>query len=306
MDPRQSDLSIEELRTLNADYLRRYVSTIRPRYREKDLLEDATRENEKVIQYFYEILDTDMGITAQDLSKLEYEQGYIEFLKGNYERSVDYFEKSAENALKAEDLAGAEVGKFRVAHTRVFAQNIDLQDAYTAYMTHLENLLALYQKTASPLAKSFIMNIRGRLLELAVDMGNVEEAELRYSQFLEDDRAKELEPGSQNRDNHMRLKLSYEGSVLFLKQDYETALKQYALFLDVDLSEWGEQDVGVVESQRNSQENARDYLYAGQCLLALDMKEKAKEVFDQGMSLDPIKANHFYQSRIDLLLDQNY
>ncbi|PTN12490.1 hypothetical protein [Nitrosomonas aestuarii] len=295
----QKDFSIEQLRKLKTSLLRSYAGQIRDRYRRKGKLKEAAERYEKVLSVYLESLRNNTGITYADVSEIQYELGTIKFLRCETQSAVALFEESAKNADLNNDPVRAEIGKFRAMHAKLFAQEISYEQAYDEMIESLDRLASLNnQGNETHLCEGWIHNIQSHIFDLAIDMKNIKEAKLRNDQFLES--PPYIVNLNQNPPNRFLLIATHSKRVriLFIEGKFDEALKQFAIYLDVDLSEWGERDTQNIPTSKDIQDIARDYLYAGICLKKKGLDDKAQEVFKAGLELDPYNANCYFQKRI--------
>lgn len=300
MSGKKNGFSIEELKNKPANFLKAHVENVSMNYRRKNQFDIAFRENEKCLIVFKEKLAAgDTGLTYADLSKLEYEQGYIEFLLGHYESSVKLFGDSAISSEKADDPVGVEIGKFRMTHTKVFANTTHLEDARKEMILSFNRLSELLEEgyNASRCG-NWMFNIEGRLFDLAIELHNVEDAEEYFSRFLEHPSTQDNLASDAPNSRTLLNKFSREGRLNYIRGAYDEALGNFAAFLEVDLSQWGAKDDRITVDLEDVQEVSRDYLYAGRCLRQKGLEAQAERAFEGGLAQNPHNANHYFQDKI--------
>ncbi|MCR9261211.1 MAG: hypothetical protein NXH95_15925 [Pseudomonadaceae bacterium] len=299
-DRRALDIDSSDLYKLSIEDLKDYAGTIRSRYRDDGFLDDASRENLKLLTLYHEKLDDE--ITHRDIDMLEYEQGFVEFMSGNFDASTKHFQRSAKHAQLGANSVGVEVANFRCTHNAVFSRELDFEKAKSLMTEHLAKMEHLSKEfPENGLAKSFVYNIKGRLFETSIELGDYEDALRRYSQVREDETT---QAGLNAKDKHkvaaVENKLgSMQACLSMVSGQHSKALGQFAEFLEVEVLEaWGPTDKFRASLVHKTQESARDFLFAGSCLLELAKKEAAVQVFSAGLDLETQRTNLFYQHRI--------
>ena len=299
---RSFDESLEQLRNQSISELRDYAEDIRPRYRDDGCLEDAAREYEKVRQAFYERLDVVSGINHRDLDRLEFELGYVEFLRGRYSSSTDYFRSSGENARKAGNPVGHAVATFRVLHNQVFDEVISFSDARVEMESVLNLLSTLYiDDPSNGLARNFIFNIKGRLFDLDIELQEAEKAQTRHAQLAADEMTQEaLASGNTDKIAATELAIaSREARISMISELPEQALAKFAKFIAVaGLDAFGSINESWLKVLPSTQEMSRDFLFTGDCLRETGKYELAEVVYLAGLDQSPELANHYYQVRL--------
>lgn len=299
------DLSLEELRQLKIYDLREYALGIKFRYRIKMKFDAAMREYQKVLEAYLGSLNANTGITYADMSTIQYELGTIEFIKCNFSPAEKFFQESAESADLHGDQVRAEIGRFRVIHAQTYAEVIDYKIAYAEMQNCLETLFKLRDQEDNPdLCDLWIFNIKIHLFDLAVDMGDADEAKFRFEQYKESPHTidnLEKDPPSKQSLLHFHSK---QGRLFYVKKDFDKALESFAVFIDCDLSDWGKKDEEIAQNFKNSQHMARDYLLAGKILKEKGLHDRALEIFKAGMEFNPDHGNLCFQNKIQAELLQ--
>lgn len=184
-------------------------------------------------------------------------------------------------------------------YTKVFAEHVPYNIAFSAILNCHDKLQALRKQVGNPsLCDLWIRDVQAYLFDLAIDMNNSEEAELRSKLFKESPvTIRNLKYDLTSKQTLMAL-YSQQGRLSYIKNDLDKALEKLATFIDFDLSEWANKDEKFTYHYKSFQHMARDYLVVGKILIEKGFRNRALEIFKAGLELNPDHGNFCFQKKI--------
>lgn len=296
-----NDLALKELISMNTDGLLDYGSNIRKRYRDAGHLQASLRELEKVLSVLLERIEENELVSKAETAKLLFEKGYVAFLLGKTDESISLMKQQNEFCEVENDAVGVQIGLFRIAHAKLFGHQISPHEARDLLKSSLSEFADLKTKDIDVVrCENWIFNIQGRLFDLAIETSDAGDAEYFFKQFKESTQfSAELNPFIKNKNPiTLRILHSREGRFSYIKGDYDRALSNFAIILNLDLSQWGEGNEQIVKNINTTQEAARDYYFCGKALKAKGLDKEANLSFQAGLGLDPQLANYYFQDLI--------
>lgn len=304
--------SIEHIRSMTDGTLINYENKLE-RLRRKAVFDVAIREYRKVYpEFLRRVEDTNSNIDYAKLSKVEFEIGYIDFLICEFDEAIQAFEKSAQSSLKANDHAREEIANFRVIHTQYVAGVLLAKQAHELMVASRDRFYALSKQyrdkgndTEASRCDNWVYNVQGRLFDVVSNDGNIELSEKYYTSFLNDSSTIDLLSQDPPEITRMIEKLSKEGRVAYVKENYQEALESFSQYLQSEpLLEYGQPEKDYAEYAHTSslQELSRDYLFAGKSLIALDKSDASRQVLADGKKIDSKNGNLVFHRKIDELL----
>ena len=294
------DKTIDELRSMSIDKLLAHGGNIRRRYRDQGYLQAARRELRKTLQVVDEHMEAHRNVSKAEAAKLLFEDSYIAFLLGETNEAVAMMEKHNEFCEAENDAVGLQIGLFRIAHTKLFGRQITPSDAERLVRDCLLQFADLKTKGIEVRrCENWIFNTQGRLFDLAIETGDIKEAQHLLKQFKSNEQVRtdlDLLPPDLTT---LRILHSREARLHSIKGDHDRALSHFAVILDLDLQQWGEPNDKIIDANAKLQELARDYYFCGLTLKAKGLEAAAKTAFNTGLALNPQLANYYFQDLIE-------
>ena len=291
--------NLDTMRNWEKDTLVNYIDVVQYDYRKNMYLNEANQEYSKILKIFSERENTPLEIDLNNYMFLEYEISHTEYLLGNFKSAISHSQKSTDYAHKIGDELGYAISYFHTTLMKFFGNTISNDEAFNDFDNSLSKIIELRQQGADlNRCNTWIFNIQNRYIQLLVEMGNDEEAELRFIQccqsgtFYQDFKSPNPAPLT------LETYYSSEARVYFAKGFWKKSLNIYAKFSDIDLSEWGEKDKRILCLPKNEHEAATHYFYIGKNLSKLDLIEYAIEVYHVGLELKPERGNHYFQNKM--------
>lgn len=291
--------SLKDLTYFDSDDLMDLIIDIRLTYRNHGKLEEARGFYRNLLSYFYGVALIDGRVSNRDITVLEYESGYVEFMEGNFQEAAYFFRKSSHNAGIDSDEIGFEIGRVHFVFNSFLSGNLAIETAREETINCLERFSYLYNKTQDPRAKGEAFNTANRVFEYSIVMGDAKDANERLNYMISSDYiSEEIGLDHPQRSSRMKIKLSLEGRLNYVEKKYKIALECFAAFLDHDFGTWGKRDLTINTAAIPVIGLAREYLFAGRSFLALGNQKSATEIFERGLQLEPRNANKWYQDDI--------
>lgn len=314
MKKNELNLELKTIKNFNDKLLLKYDLAVEMKLRREGQIQEALQEYLKMYPVFLERIEKpESTISYKRLSKIEFEMGYIEFLLCHFDDAVKYFNKSSETALKDNDTVGSEIGNFRVIHTQYVGGMLEAPEARERMLKSNDSFYTMASRfnkngneSEATRCRNWVFNIEGRLFGIAINESNVEDAERYYKSFMSEQSTQNLLSSDPVDPGRMILKLSKNGRLSYIKNNFQESLSFFSQYLNASLSEFGAANIELVDHASGIQEITRDYLFAGKALLALGNKEKAKEVFEAGMKLNPDDGNRTFQIKMEMLLSSKF
>lgn len=289
--------TLDDLRNMSDTQLADYADDIRQLYRRVGSWEVAREEYSKVLTVLRERKRESSDQLLRTMARALYDDHYVCFLTEDIDSAIALLDEHDRICVVAEDRVGFHFGRFRRTHTEQFALRITLEEASDQMRSTLAQLADLYQQgMETRRCDNFMFNIEGRLFELAVEEGDLTEAEKYYAAYLSSSVMEEALSGekaltSDQASNHYPKLLRIE----YVRGNYESALEHASKFLPAFIPALKKPDPGIATSHANRQERARDYYYAGSSLEKLGSLEDARTLWQETLKLPPEFGNYYYQ-----------
>lgn len=290
--------SEEEISKMQPEKLKIYFDLIKPNYRRKLQFKAALREYNKIWQPFYNFYKGGK-YTDREMSIVCYELAFTNFELGHFEKAVEFFTKS----LEVDTAAGDEVGKvlniYMLTHVKCFGNLTPLTDSYQSMLACLQKFHNLVAKQVDVSRASYwLYDIQHHMLTIAVELQDLEEAELRFNNVYSKEKLEDVLQSDGANTFDLRAYRSNLARVEFLRGNYENAMRLFATFLDCGLEEYGTLDNALVDTNLLIEESSKDYLYAGRSLIKLGDIDFGLSLFDIGLAEPEDNANHFFHRLI--------
>jgi tetratricopeptide (TPR) repeat protein len=131
------------------------------------------------------IFDGDGGADDSEQSTLEYEIGYVHFLRGNFDAAIHHFHLSSEHARKAGNSVGEWISRCLEGNVR-FMSGRNTGDEFKRVLDEA-NRTFTDAASVNPDALRWVMNVKGHHFDVAVLSNNALEAG-KWNRALQDDR----------------------------------------------------------------------------------------------------------------------
>lgn len=236
----------------------------------------------------------------KELSVIDYEIGYLDYLRGDIQSSADALFRGAKLAEQAGDPVGQLINSFNAYHSLYQGRQISLDEAEREFRRHLEELIDQTRRHPNDARTgSWRRTICHRLFGLACERGDRKAAE----NYLTEARRGGLTPRGDPDPAFVFVRSCLEGRWEFLCGNDEAALRQWAAFLDVRLPGLEKfRNDKVHQIHRDRYEQALFYRDAGRIYLRRDQPELARQLFLRGLRLRADKGNTFFQADIRQLM----
>jgi len=236
---------------------------------------------------------------SKELSIIEYELGYIEFLANNFAAAEDHYTESIRRA----ETAGDEIGALISAQTRTHARfRGGLVSPETAKQEIASNLASLRQVSeGQSRAENWVWNALAQLFEFELELGNVvqarrllEEDVLRHPAFVRS----ETDPRYQILFN------KYHAQLFLAEGDPRKALGYWGKFLELG-DYTTEEAKELAETASSEQELSKQYYDAGRALIAIGNSKSACQVWRRGLAESDEVGNRRFKDQIRAMMRAN-
>jgi hypothetical protein len=255
-------LKYERTGMIKENTLLRYYVAFRARLSNKERRETKLG---KAFKSYLELrkLIQDKGLKKKadydELSKIEYDMGYICYLQGKFPQAIKYMDlsiKSCVDADKPVNRAISECLKYRIGF---------LSGTYTAeeFDEVLEKALKIFyrHRLENSSAKRWVRNVLAHQFEVAYSEKKLKRAKKLFTILKNDDWKREFK-----KENKFTNDLADKGRVLILEEKYSKAIKAFERYIF--------EYIGPLKKRQNREAVARDYY---DYLLALKKKNKMKK-----------------------------
>ena len=238
----------------------------------------------------------------KELSVIEYEIGYLEYMLGNTDESAKVLFDGARHAEEAGDPVGKLINSFCAYNSLYQGRKLSIHEAGNVFEQHRVKMIE--QEALKPREQrviGWLLNIAYRLFEIACEEGNERKAQ----KFAEEVQRNELVQRNKNDVNFRLTQKNVAARLATVKSDWEDALRNWASFLDIDLpglEKYIEQD--LVEFHRISPEQTLCYREAGTALRQLGHVDIACRIWQRGLECPGDAGNKFYKTDIQTLMQQ--
>ena len=241
-------------------------------------LKGATKVIQKVLSQLIATAQPDQA----ECSRIEYDLGYINYLRGEFCEAANWLEKSANRADNNGNKIGGSISRCVEFRIRWFDDSISTND----YVTQLDIALQIFQDESdrSPTAKRWIMNIWAHKFEIAYRYKILSDAEAAFKN-IEQNRWLKSERGPKEL-------LPYQARLACLKKNSQAAVaywQDYFFERDID-----------IESNREAA--ARDYYDFGIALRQAGDEIKAKNIWQHALGFPSDPGNHYWHAAINKAL----
>jgi len=228
--------------------------------------------------YAQEPLET---LKLKEISQIEYEIAYIDFLRGELESAASVFHKSAHHASKA----GEKVREWISTCVEYRVRFLNDPSKASEFKQKLADARNYFEKAKSdPNAKRWLMNVTAHLFEIAFAEQDDEMAK-QCLQGLESD------PWMRSYQNQRTL-MPYKARLAMLEGNWCSAVKLFKDYLEIDPVVFDFKREGL----------ARDFLDYGTALAKADLLQEAIETWQRGLNCPNDMGNKIWKDKIHLLL----
>jgi len=213
-----------------------------------------------------------------ELSRLQYDLGYIGFLRGNVDDAIVWFSKSVVSSEKGGSQVSANISEIVSAHMQ-FSYGYINEDEFSQIINLTKPSFIASADEGNETAKRWIMNVHGHLFSASYTKGELEKARV-YFNLLEND------PWFIRFDREEDL-LPYKAKMAMLNDQPDTAVQYFEKYF--------------VDSPRLKQEAiSSTYLDYGAALLQAGKPEEVLHIWDTGLKAHDDFGNRPWKQKIEV------
>jgi tetratricopeptide (TPR) repeat protein len=228
-----------------------------------------------------------------ELSRLEYELGYIHFLQGDAPLAIKFFDESAKYASDGTNKTSEWISR----HVQMRCGFIYGTFSPQEFKATIEQALAVYKSRADQdsVARRWIMNANAHLLDVAFVLGEEKAVAMHLEALREDEWVKNIAPESFIKP--------FMAKLFILQQKWWEAIKCFEYLPQSKES--------LVESLQKSKLEggytyyeglAEEYLHYGQALHKAGQLERAQQIWKIGLLCPGDYANKPWQQKITKIM----
>lgn len=220
-----------------------------------------------------------------ECSRIEYDLGYINYLRGQYCEAANWLEISANRGDDNGNKIGGSISRCIEFRVRWLAGSISKSD----YTKQLNKALQIFQDESerNPTAKRWIMNVWAHKFEIAYRCNVWCDAEEAFK-HIEQDLWLKAEGGP-------KALLPYQARLAFLKDHPAPAVSYWTEYL-------AQRDINA---ESNREAAARDYYDFGIALRQAGDEAEAKNIWKQALAFPSEPGNHYWHVAINKALNLN-
>ena len=266
---------------VDKEVLLRYYVAFKARYSNKIRRDADLKRSFEIYLELLKIIDESSLNNKADLnelSKIEYDMGYIKYLEGDFHQAIEFMHKSVLSATDAEQYISAAISRCVEYRIRFLAGQSDVEE----FDKVLDESYALFydNRLKSPSAKRWVTNVLAHKFETAYENRNLQEAQKYHKLLLNDTWRSEFKT-----KNESEINSPDNARVCILEDNYKKACEIFEVYIF--------KSMGTLELRKKRESVSREYFDYLIALKGMGNFTRLKEVLIELLNEIPLEpGNH--------------